>query len=136
MPDEIDARNERDEDEIFRRLDAIQDRVDASLDDDEHCVEHSAYNTPDGLPVDNLDQIAVMGAVQFWADVEPFRYHDGTESEPYQSPLLESPTWLELCKHANRMIRITGDRKHRFLEGVKIIRKERGVNFARFVMGS
>ncbi|KAE9529175.1 hypothetical protein AGLY_011971 [Aphis glycines] len=59
--------------------------------------------------------------------IVPFRFnrtYKGNDQfgngNPYISKLLNSPTWLELCKIANDLI-ITGDYTHHYLDNIKII---------------
>jgi hypothetical protein len=65
--------------------------------------------------LDNLDEVPIRGKVKFRAGRDEF--YGGAASRDYESPVLEDPTWLDLCVHANRMILTTGDEHHCFLEG-------------------
>jgi hypothetical protein len=86
----------------------------------------------DGLPVDNLDKIPVEGPCRFVQKHESF----WGKGEDYESAEIESPTWLEVCILAHRMILVTGDLHHVFLEGVSVLREEDGVKIVEFEMGS
>ena len=52
------------------------------------------------------------------------------KGKDYISKLVTNPTWLEIAVLSNDMIKITGNKKHVFLEGVKKYR-----NKAKFNMG-
>lgn len=114
-------------------------------------VIYSAYESDeDDDPIDNLDEVAVKGKCVFFAPQETF--YGGEKSRSYVSPIMENPTWLQLCVLANAMIRRTRDGHHVFLEGVertnsgdaieKIIKKLKldrlpsGVKVYEFCMGS
>lgn len=86
----------------------------------------------DGLPLDNLDDIAIEGPCVLVAKHDPF-FGEGSD---YRSPPLESPTWWVVLEHANRMIEVTGDEHHVFLEGVARKGMLDGVPSYRFEMGS
>lgn len=75
---------------------------------------HVRYSAYDKRPGDNLAKVAVVGRVRFWAPNDGF----WGEGDDYLGPVLEDPTWLDLCSEAERMIRTTGDGHHAFLEGV------------------
>lgn len=77
---------------------------------------YSAYPTVDDIPQDNLDEVAIQGPCILIADKDP--YWAGALSQPYQSEILENPTWLELCYHFERCMEATKDYHHVFLEGV------------------
>lgn len=115
-----------------KRLDAIRARIAARIGEDP-VVAHSAYKTgPDALPIDNLDEIAFEGKIRFYAERNP----NWDEAQDYTSPVVESPTWLDVNALANDMIKTTCDYHHHFLEGIRIIGEEDGVKVARFSMGS
>lgn len=118
--------------EYGKRLDAIRARIAERL-GEKPAVFFSTYKKDaDDLPLDNLDEIAIQGRVQFHADRDPFWGND----RPYTSPIVESPTWLDVAVLANEMIKTTGDYHHQFLEGVYVTGEEDGVRLARFSMGS
>jgi hypothetical protein len=111
-------------------LGAIMDRVEQFLLEDKNvpldrqAVTYSAYPTePQGVPVDNLDDVPIKGKVQIIGE----NYHSG---------LLQSPTWLELCFHCNQMIHLSGDYHHIFLEDIRVNKKDKGVKICKFDMGS
>jgi len=95
-------------------------------------VYYSAYESdPDGIPIDNLDTIPVLGKVMMVEQGDEF----------YRSKILESPTWLDLCVAANDMIIATEDKHHIYLEGVMATPKtlfleNNEVKILRFIMGS
>jgi len=96
-------------------------------------LEYSAYETDeDGLPVDNLDQVAVEGRCIFLQQAEP---PFGT-GKNYVSAEVQNPTWIQVCLLANEMIEITRDRQHVFLEGVHVVSEQNGIKMVDFVMGS
>lgn len=118
--------------------DAIDDRVDAACAAAFHKsidVSYSAYPTDpaDDEPLDNLDAVAVPGRVAFVSSDNEVRWGGG---KPYRSPVVENPTWLQVCVYANAMIQRTKDRHHVFLEGVDKVRTEDGVDVYEFSMGS
>jgi hypothetical protein len=84
--------------------------------------------------LDNLDEVSIRGKVKFRAGRDEF--YGGAASRDYESPVLEDPTWLDLCVHANRMILTTGDEHHCFLEGFDIVGQDGDVQLAEFAMGS
>lgn len=84
-------------------------------------ISYSAYRTDKkGIPIDNLDEIAVRGRVRFHQKYEPFwdRHDGGGNGQDYMSPYIKNPTWLDVAKFANEMIKVTGDQSHVFLEGI------------------
>ncbi|HEV3026347.1 MAG TPA: hypothetical protein VG457_02185 [Planctomycetota bacterium] len=118
--------------EFERRIGDIEQRAAEALPGDA-LVIYSAYEMDaEGLPVDNLDQVAVAGRCRFVQKNDPFF----GRGEDYQSPTVSSPTWLQLCRLANEMILATGDQHHVFLEGVSELREENGVKVFQFEMGS
>ena len=91
------------------------------------CVNYAAYeNDENGIPIDNLHEVAIKGLVQVIRIRANHELAGGypDESEDYFSPVLTNPTWLDLAVAANEMIRTTGDFDHCFFEDFKII----GVN--------
>lgn len=68
-------------------------------------VIYSAYKSVDGLPVNNLDEIAIHGN-----NLE-IRYGD------YKTTVFE-PTWLKICEVADEAISSSGDFHHVYLEGL------------------
>jgi len=120
------------EEEFSRLMEDIEQRAAESLPENA-LVLYSAFGTDkDGLPVDNLDEVAVEGRCIFVQKHDPF-FGKGKD---YVSGEYHSPTWLQLCAVANDMILITGDQHHVFLEGVNVLREENGIKFVEFEMGS
>jgi hypothetical protein len=115
---------------------AIDQRVNDYVGKDNHVHYSANPRDDDDIPVDNLDEVAVDGKVIFVAEGDEF--YGGDESSDYQSPVLENPTWLELCKHFNDQIKTTGDYHHIFFEGVYKTKKNpiEGVPVYRFATGS
>lgn len=84
-------------------------------------VIYSAYKTADDdVPIDNLDDVAFVGQIQFAEGVNYWNEF------PWESKVLENPTWLDLCVVANDKIKTTKDRHHVYLEGISV----HGVDFA------
>jgi hypothetical protein len=120
-------------DELFeQRLRDIEERAAESL-PEEALVIYSAFALDgDGLPLDNLDDVAVAGRCIFMQKHNPF-FGKGKD---FVSAEFNSPTWLQLCAVANDMILVTGDQHHVFLEGVTVLREENGIKVVEFEMGS
>jgi hypothetical protein len=98
-------------------------------------VIYSAYPTADDdVPIDNLDEVPIPGLVRFVA--RRTLYFGGPESRDYEGPVLESPTWLDVCAEANKMIRATRDHTHVFLVDVEVVDRVGDVQVARFRMDS
>ena len=95
-------------------------------------MSYSAFSEEDDVPVDNLDEIAIEGKVQF---IQEQNYGEG---ERYVSPVVENPTWLQVAVLANEMINTTGDTHHVFLEGIKKLKGKGkdGASLYGFSMGS
>ena len=118
--------------EFERRIQDIEERAAESLPEDA-LVIYSAYGQDaEGLPLDNLDQVAVEGRCIFMQKNDPFF----GKGKNYVSGEAISPTWLEVCRLANDMIWIRGDQHHVFLEGIHVLREENGVKLVEFEMGS
>ena len=119
-------------DEVYdQRMDAISARVEAAFPDS--VVEFSAFTEDDdGLPVDNLDEIAIRGRARF------IQKHDSFwgEGEDYTSDVVENPTWFDLLRIADEMIRTTGDEHHRFLEAFELQHTDADVDVYELWMGS
>ncbi len=103
--------------------DAIDDRVAVAIRKyrrenslrpvDRILVDYSAYDSDDNdVPIDNLNDIAIIGKC-----ILVMR-----EDRPYQSEVVENPTWLQLAVLANEMIIATRDHHHCFLETVHKIK--------------
>ena len=118
----------------------------------------------EGVPIDNLDEIAIEGKVYFFqkygnvwqecgeeppgkepisvaiseadpqAEIEIHMYIG--KGKDYTSQLVENPTWLEVAQFADDMIRITGDYHHVYLEGIEVIEEKDRIKKAIFCMGS
>ena len=95
---------------------------------------HTDYTTD--ILIDNLDEVPIEGLVHF---SDPYAWvQEDSGGKEYMSPVVESPTWLEICKLANDMILTTRDFHHVYLEsvGVASINRKTGVKDCRFNMGS
>lgn len=120
-------------DELFRhRLGEIEERAAESLPTGSLVVYSAFELDADGLPVDNLDKVAVEGRCGFGQKHNPF-FGPGKD---FTSGEFTSPTWLQLCWVANEMIHVTGDKRHVFLEGVTLLKEEHGVKYFDLEMGS
>jgi len=111
----------------MRLIDQIQERVRAEI-DGECVVVYSTYPLDEnGLPVDNLDSIAVKGKVQVVDEIW----------DSYIGEVLEDPTWLQLAVEANRMIIASGDYHHVSFEAVDEMEEtEEGVTILSLDLGS
>ena len=107
-----------------------------SLEDDPH-INYSAYETitydDPWLVRDNLNHVVLQGKVKLY----------NKYGNQYESEILNSPTWLDVCVYTEEMIRKTGDTSHIFLEGIEVstvipdnMTVEPGVTLAYFMMGS
>ncbi len=115
--------------------DAIQKKVEVALakKNQKPSVIYSAYKSDkDGIPLDNLDEIAVMGKVIIVENADDF-FGNGNG---YQSTVINNPTWLDLTLLANEMILIVGDFHHIYFEDVRPMDSEGEVKLYKFVMGS
>ncbi len=118
----------------FAAHDAIDKQVDKRLGLDS-IVIYSAYKTdPDDIPINNLNEIAIAGRVQFKANRDEL--YGGKSSKEWISPILQDPTWLDLCEQADSMIKTTLDEHHVFLEGVEIVARSKDLIIAELIMGS
>jgi len=82
--------------------------------------------------IDNLDEVPIEGRVKF---IDPYAWvQDG--HKPYESEVVESPTWLEICQLMNDAINTTGDTHHIYLEDIKVVKVEDGVQIAHLLTGS
>lgn len=135
--EEIEGNSER----YGRAMDAIDERVRRAIMDARRAamlrplnrmlVDYSAYESDaNEVPIDNLDEIAVNGKVKFVSNNPEW------EERPYESEVMENPTWLQVAVLANDMILWTKDRHHRFLECVTLLRRYDDVAVYEFGMGS
>jgi hypothetical protein len=122
-----------------KAFNAIGDRVEAAYQNrynnkpsEPLSVTFSAYSTDgDDIPIDNLDKVPVAGRMKFVA--EP----DSWSTKRYESPVVESPTWLEIVLLADDMIKTIEDFHHVFLENIRHARTEAdGTRIYHFTMGS
>ena len=73
-------------------------------------VNYSAYNIDkNGVPINNLYDIAVNGRVRF--------YRKDNINEYYSNYII-NPTWLDICKIANESIIKLNDKDHIYLENI------------------
>lgn len=138
-PEEVVERKQRWED-YCKGSDAISKRVaDRVKEGDEGAkinLCYSCYKTDDrDVPIDNLDEVAIEGKAII---TQLSNYKDDEEDhDDYESPIVENPTWLDVCVLFNQAIPLTGDYHHSFLEGVYKTKEEKdGVPIYRFSTGS
>jgi len=101
-------------------------------------VKYSAYNTDSkGVPINNLDQVVFKGSIKFYHewDSKLFEAMRIKGSRTYVSDTVTDPTYLDVCKLANDMLKETGNKHHVFLEEIVI---DRGMFSSKghFIMGS
>lgn len=81
---------------------------------EEQRIEYCAYfEDEDGLPIDNLDEIAVSGTCVLVGPQDaaaPLAGWEGTE--------LQDPTWLQVAKQVNRMLLECEERQRVHFEGL------------------
>jgi hypothetical protein len=112
--------------------DAIQNRVRARV-GPKCSVFFSVYKfDSDKVPIDNLDDVPITGKVIIKGIRDRSR---GQLSKDYESPIMESPTWLDLCEIANDQIAATRDRVHRYLENVEVVGNMGDIQVAVFRLG-
>ena len=73
-----------------------------------------------GLPLDNLDDVAIVGLAVIVADAADELF-GGPDSKPFESRELFDPTWLDLCAILDQQIDCTRDQHHVCIEGVEKI---------------
>ena len=124
-------------DAYCEQLDKMEKMVKDALPEGERAyVCYSAYKTSKttGNPLNNLKQVAISGKVIMHQNRDDFGFGGGSK---YTSEVLENPTWLDISVAANKMIPITGDYHHSFLEAVYPAKKRiDGVKVYSFSMGS
>ncbi|HET9485571.1 MAG TPA: DUF4240 domain-containing protein, partial [Xanthomonadales bacterium] len=113
------ADEDYDADAFDARDDAIQARVRHVLGAETRVVYAAYDEDDDGLPVDNLDDVAHEGQIRF---VEV----DAADGERFESDVLTNPTWLDLARVAHDMIATLGYEDHVYLEGFRVVKKARG----------
>ncbi len=109
--------------EAARKIDKRVDDYISSVSETEIRVSYSAYKTIDDIPIDNLDEVAVEGKCFF-------------VGHNYESKVVKSPTWLDVCVFANNYIQASSDFHHIFLEDVEVSEEIDGVKKVEFWMGS
>ena len=124
--------SEREQAIYNQRHDQIHDKIAARLGEKPVIHYSTQRNDEDGLQKDNLDEIAVEGRVCFHARSDAF-FGKGVD---YTSPVVESPTWLDVAVFANQAMKTTGDFAHWFFEGLGPARKKDGVQQVQLNFGS
>lgn len=133
---------EHSEEEFVRLWDEVDAAIEAA--GKQSRVYFSAVGD-DGRDVRDLNTIAYHGRCRFVHKYEP-RWeseHAPAGRHTYTSPVVDSPTWLQVAMFANDMMEATGDYHHCFLEGITVTTMvdlgaaggERAV-ILNFVMGS
>jgi hypothetical protein len=113
-------------------FDAIQNRVKARV-GPKCSVVFSAYKLDsDKVPIDNRDDVPITGKVQIKGIRDRSRGH---LSKDYESLIMESPTWLDLCVIANDQILATRDRVHRYVENVEVVGNTADIQIAILRLG-
>lgn len=98
-------------------------------------ITNSSYKSDHkGWPINNLNEVAVEGPVILFH--RKSATWGGKKSRDYYSPVLNSPTWLEVCVHANRMVKCVRDVHHIFVEGLRKRGTKDGFPTYEFCMGS
>lgn len=77
-------------------------------------------------------QVAVSGKVKF---IDQYAWIQD-DCKPYESEVVESPTWMEVCQLFNDAIHTTGDTHHVYLEGLFEVGVNNGVKVVSFSTGS
>ena len=112
----------KDFDTKFEEMQALDREVNDKIDD---CKVTYSINNP-------LDEVAVKGKVSFYCNGD-FDWGDEEEDgENYVGPVLTDPTWMDVARCADQMIKTTGDYHHSFLEGISKVKDGK----ATFLMGS
>lgn len=108
------------EDAVRNKMDnIIEQAIRATGYDSEIHVIYSAYESDeDGVPINNLAEIAIKGKCVVID--HPDEFWGGQSAQLYVSPVLENPTWLDLCVCSNQSILKTNDHHHVFLEAVNL----------------
>ena len=96
--------------------DKIQDEVEKAIKESGQKIElkYAAYDWDDAdIPLNNLKEVPVKGKVKFVDQGEWTSNY-----KPFESDICDSPTWLEIAVIANKMVTVTGDKHHVFLESL------------------
>lgn len=133
IPDWTPVEIEEDEElEAWEAADgAIQERLQQALESEpEVRIRFAAYDEDDnGLPIDNLDDVAYVGTVQF----EEIDEGDG---ECYTSARLSNPTWIDIARAANTMLLTLNYTHHVYLEGIEVSPGDDEADLGEFLLGS
>lgn len=97
---------------LDERIDLAQQNISARIRaavDGDYLVRFACYGEDsEGIPVDNLDEIAFHGQVILEDEIEEVR----------SDKVLTNPTWLEVCVEANNIIQRSGNAHHVWIEGL------------------
>jgi hypothetical protein len=115
-------------------FDAIQDRIRARV--GRRCsVVFSAYKLDaDKIPIDNLDEVPIVGKVMIRGNRH--RIRGGQAGKDYESPVMEGPTWLDLCAIANDQMVANRDRDRRYLEHIEVVENAGDIQIAVLCLGA
>ena len=132
-------RQNNDKKKYWARDEVIQNRIrEASQVDQfhQHVIYQAYKKDVEGLPLDNLAEIAIEGTVEFIGQsclVGKNPWYKGTE---YRSARVCNPTWLTIALLANEMINTTKDYCHIYLENISVVNETPELKVMGFEMGS
>jgi hypothetical protein len=90
---------------------------------DKQQIYYTAYETDQfDVPINNLEEIPVQGKIKFV-----------DEDGEWESPILDSPTWLRIVIFANRMV-IETEAWYRSFDDFDITDNQDGIMIAEFEM--
>lgn len=127
----------KEQDPFYIVLDQIEEMIrNKSQSTDPTIVQFSAYEQDDdGNPINNLMEIPIEGKFKIRQKADEF--WGGEDAKDWESPLLDSPTWLDLCMQAEAMMKVTLDDHHCFLENITPVSvDDDGTVICEFSMGS
>ena len=97
---------------LDERIDLAEQKISARIREaveGDYLVRYSCYDEDsEGVPIDNLDEIAFQGEVILEDEIEEVR----------SEKTLTNPTWLDVCVEANDIIRRSGNTHHVWIEGL------------------
>jgi hypothetical protein len=87
-------------------------------------VIYTAYEMDEyDIPISNLDEVPVKGKIKFVSE-------DGE----WHSPVLDSPTWLQIAVYANAMLIATDEFYFKYFDDFEVVDNENGIMIANFNM--
>lgn len=94
-------------------------------------IVYNAYTIDSkGVPVNNIDDVAVCGDVRFFKPIDPFSTAKG---KAYKSRVVTNPKWLDIAILANSSIKKTKDYTYVILNGIE--QSPYGNNIYTFCLG-